>query len=137
METRFLIVGGFVAAVLSSAVAALLFLEPGARVAVVAVLVGAYATWGRSLAAALATGVMAWMFATGFLVNGLGVLSFSPDDLVRLAVLLAVGVSGYLLGAGPAMVRALGGATQAYAVRRRRSAAAPPRAAGTPYAPGA
>ncbi|MFI6499592.1 hypothetical protein [Nonomuraea typhae] len=134
---RFLIVGGFVTAVLSSAVAALLFPEPGARVAVVALLVGGYAMWGRSLVSALATGVTAWMFATGFLVNGLGVLSFSSDDLVRLAVLLGVGAAGHLLGAGPALVRALGGAIQAYAVRRRRSAAARPRAAGTPHAPGA
>ncbi|MFI6909842.1 hypothetical protein ACIBKY_51865 [Nonomuraea sp. NPDC050394] len=100
-----LVVGAFVTAVLSCAVAAPLFPEAAARTAVVALLVGAYSLWGRSPLVALAAAGMAWLFVTGFLVNGLGVLTFAEGDLVRLGVLVAAGIGGYVTGAAPAVRR--------------------------------
>lgn len=39
---------------------------------------------------ALAVGLSAWAFVTGFAVNALGQLTFAVPDLVRLAALVAV-----------------------------------------------
>ncbi|MBB5082640.1 hypothetical protein [Nonomuraea endophytica] len=100
-----LVVGAFVTAVLSCAVAAPLFPEAVARTVVVAVLAGAYSLWGRSLLVALAAAGMAWLFVTGFLVNGLGVLTFAEGDLIRLGVLAAAAIGGYVIGAAPGVRR--------------------------------
>ncbi len=100
---EFLLVGGFVSAVLSCAAAALAFSDIPDRVVTVAITVAVYATRGRSLISASATATMAWMFLTGFLVNDAGTLTFSPDDRVRLGILLATG----LLGGAVGVLRAL------------------------------
>ncbi|GLX09051.1 hypothetical protein Misp03_59770 [Microbispora sp. NBRC 16548] len=100
---EFLLVGGFVSAVLSCAAAALAFSDIPDRVVTVAITVAVYATRGRSLISASATATMAWMFLTGFLVNDAGTLTFSPDDRVRLGILLAIG----LLGGAVGVLRAL------------------------------
>ncbi|MEU7900393.1 hypothetical protein AB0B45_47120 [Nonomuraea sp. NPDC049152] len=89
---EFLIAGGFVVSVLSCAVIAPLFPGTASRVAAMAFLVSAYAMWGRSLVSALAAAAMAWMFLTGFLVNAIGLLTFSRADLVRLVALLGAGL---------------------------------------------
>jgi hypothetical protein len=44
-------------------------------------------------------GLAGWAFATGFVVNTLGVLTFAPSDLLRLAVFVAAAVTGRLGGA--------------------------------------
>lgn len=86
-----------------AAVAALL--PPGTpRVVAMALAVGAYAAWSRSLLAASATALMGWLFTTGFLVNGLGELSLTAPDLLRLGMFGGVALAGYGVAAvaGPA-----------------------------------
>ncbi|WP_204039709.1 hypothetical protein [Acrocarpospora phusangensis] len=73
--------------------------ETGTRVAVIAAVVGLFGGWARHMGAALLTGVIAWLFATGFLVNTVGLLTFTGPDLVRLAVLLGAAVTGGVYGA--------------------------------------
>ncbi|MBF8185037.1 hypothetical protein ITP53_04645 [Nonomuraea sp. K274] len=93
-----LIPAGFGAVLGGCAVAALAFPERTARVVVMAVAVGLFGVWARRLPAALATGVMAWCFATGFLVHGGGELAFGHDDLVRLAAFTVVAVMSWAGG---------------------------------------
>lgn len=88
----FLIPGGFALAVVACAGAA--FLPADWQIYAMAAAVGAYALWSRSALAGLATGVMAWFFTTGFLVNGAGELSFGGADLLRLGILMAPGLLG-------------------------------------------
>ncbi len=92
-----LLPAGFVCAVGACAVASLAFSESTARVVVMVVVVGLFGAWARRWPAALATGVIAWCFATGFLVHGGGELSFGADDLVRLAAYTAVALMGCAL----------------------------------------
>ncbi|XVQ85869.1 hypothetical protein ACQP2K_00070 [Microbispora siamensis] len=99
---EFLLVGGFVSAVLSCA-AALAFSDIADRVVTVAITVAVYAARGRSLISASATATMAWTFLTGFLVNDAGTLTFSSADMARLGILLATG----LLGGAVGVLRAL------------------------------
>ncbi|MFG1707858.1 hypothetical protein ACFLIM_32090 [Nonomuraea sp. M3C6] len=89
-----LLPAGFVFVVGACAVAALAFSEATARVSVMAVAVGLFGVWARRYLAALATGVMAWCFASGFLVHAEGELAFGRDDLVRLAAFVIVAVAG-------------------------------------------
>ncbi|MEU8276375.1 hypothetical protein ACFYOK_33785 [Microbispora bryophytorum] len=117
---EFLVVGGFVSAVLSCVAAALAFSDIPDRVVTVAIVVGVYAARGRSLVSASATAIMAWMFLTGFLVNDAGTLTFSPADMVRLGILLATG----LLGGAVGMVR--GDVGPALGVEHLPEAAMPP-----------
>ncbi|WP_155346096.1 hypothetical protein [Acrocarpospora pleiomorpha] len=80
--------------------------EIGTRVAVIAAVVGLFGAWARHMGAALVTAVMAWFFATGFLVNAAGLLTFVGQDFIRLTVLLGASITG-----------------GAYGVRARRRAA--------------
>ncbi|MGV9305617.1 hypothetical protein ACWDLG_19765 [Nonomuraea sp. NPDC003727] len=104
---EFMISGGFVVSVAACAAVAAL-LPPGTpRVAAMALVVGAYAAWSRSLLAASATALMGWLFTTGFLVNGLGELSLTAPDLLRLGMFGGVALAGYgvaLAGYGVAAV---------------------------------
>jgi hypothetical protein len=58
----------------------------------VAVLLTLTALWSPVLPrpAALLLGGTGWALATGFFVNGLGQLTFTPADLIRLAAYLGV-----------------------------------------------
>ncbi|MGW5683863.1 hypothetical protein [Nonomuraea sp. NPDC003754] len=101
---EFMISGGFVVSVAACAAVAAL-LPPGTpRVVAMALAVGAYAAWSRSLLAASATALMGWLFTTGFLVNGLGELSLTAPDLLRLGMFGGVALAGYGVAAvaGPA-----------------------------------
>ncbi|GGS97372.1 hypothetical protein ACFFV7_21740 [Nonomuraea spiralis] len=95
---EFLIVGGFVLSV--SACAAVSLVLPGDAVTLRVVVMGAvvpiYSFWSRSAVAGPATAVMSWFFATGFLVNGAGELTFASADVVRALVFLALGFAGGL-----------------------------------------
>ncbi|MER6950380.1 hypothetical protein ABT294_40810 [Nonomuraea sp. NPDC000554] len=93
-----LLPAGFICAVGTCAVASLAFSETAARVAVMAAAVGLFGSWARRYLAALATGVMAWCFATGFLTHAKGELAFGPDDLLRLAAFTAVALAGCAWG---------------------------------------
>lgn len=88
----FLIPGGFAVAVAACVGAS--FLPAEWQAYAMAAAVGVYALWSRNVLAGLATGVMAWFFATGFLVNGAGELTFGSADLVRLGILMAPGLLG-------------------------------------------
>ncbi|RBQ21048.1 hypothetical protein DP939_08320 [Spongiactinospora rosea] len=92
---------GFAAAAVACLVAAALVPagEPGARLVLVAVLVGGYAAAAADVPAALCTGLFAWLFVTGFLVNHAGHLVFSGvADLARLGVLVAAAAAGWVFG---------------------------------------
>ncbi|MEV1172305.1 hypothetical protein [Nonomuraea sp. NPDC049784] len=93
-----LLPAGFGFAVGACAVASLTFSETTARVALVGVAVGVFGAWARRYLAALATGVMAWCFATGFLAHTEGELAFGHDDLVRLAAFTVVALVGCAWG---------------------------------------
>ncbi|MFI7131603.1 hypothetical protein ACIBQ1_38415 [Nonomuraea sp. NPDC050153] len=92
-----LLPAGFACAVGGCVVASLAFSESTARVVVMAVVVGMFGAWARRYPAALATGVMSWCFATGFLVHAGGELAFGADDLVRLGAFTAVALMGCAL----------------------------------------
>ncbi|MFC4114496.1 hypothetical protein [Nonomuraea zeae] len=110
---EFLIPGGFGLSVLACAAVALTLPAPEVvpRAVVMGAVVAAYALWSRSVLAGLATGVMAWCFTTGFLVNAAGELTFTPGDLVRLTAFLALGLGG--------------GVPRAARARRRRTSRQP------------
>ncbi|SPL88612.1 unnamed protein product [[Actinomadura] parvosata subsp. kistnae] len=65
---------------------------------------GVFGAWAVRFLAALCAGVMAWCFATGFLVNAAGELTFGHADLVRLTAFMVVAVAGCACGQ---MLRAL------------------------------
>ncbi|MER6951785.1 hypothetical protein ABT294_48000 [Nonomuraea sp. NPDC000554] len=94
---EFLIAGAFALVVAACAVAALIVPAAEGVVALAAV-VGAFSIWSRHLVAGLASGAMAWCFATGFLVNDMGTLTFTAPDGVRLVAFLAVGAAGSAWG---------------------------------------
>jgi hypothetical protein len=50
---------------------------------------------------ALLLGLAGWAFATGFAVNTLGVLTFAPSDLLRLAVFVVAATAIGRLGRKP------------------------------------
>jgi hypothetical protein len=50
---------------------------------------------------ALLLGLAGWAFATGFAVHSLGVLTFSPPDLLRLAVFVVAATASGRLGRTP------------------------------------
>ena len=52
---------------------------------------------GLRPAPAVALGVIAWAFVTGFVLHGLGVLTFGRADLARLLLLVAAGLVGSLV----------------------------------------
>jgi hypothetical protein len=54
--------------------------------------VTALSSLALSRPAALLLGASGWALATGFLVNGLGALTFAADDLVRLGVYLSTAI---------------------------------------------
>lgn len=93
MRAYLLIPGGFVLSVLASATVSLV-LPADWRAVAVGGAVAVYALWSRSALAGLATGLMAWCFVTGFVVNAAGELTFAAPDLVRMLVFLAVGLVG-------------------------------------------
>ncbi|MGW0801486.1 hypothetical protein [Nonomuraea sp. NPDC002799] len=93
-----LLPAGFVLAVGACVVAAVAFAEISARVVLVTVAVGLFGVWARRYLAALATGVMAWCFATGFLVHAAGELAFQPDDLARLGTISVAALVGCACG---------------------------------------
>lgn len=99
MPLKFQIPAGFVVTVTGCALAAATL--PGGLpcVAAMAVVVGAFGLWSPGLTAASVTALMAWCFTTGFLVNDLGVLTFSPADLLRLGIFLAMATAGGAVGA--------------------------------------
>lgn len=99
---EFVIAGGFVASVAGCAATAMLLSDLPGRVAAMALVVGVYAMSVRSVVGALATAMMAWLFATGFLVNTEGTLTFSRADLLRLGLFLGAGLAGCLLSVRPA-----------------------------------
>jgi hypothetical protein len=111
----FLIPLGFVVVVAVCAAASLALPAGVVRVTAMGVAVVAFAGWARSLTAASATAVTAWFFATGFLVNAAGELTFASPDLVRLGAFAGAGLVGSAfavsrdLRAGPKRVR-----TEAY-----------------------
>lgn len=63
-------------------------LGPDERIGAVLVAGGALA-FGLPLAMTVWTGVVGWALVTGFVVNGLGTLTFTADDLVRLGCFAA------------------------------------------------
>ncbi|GAA3248508.1 hypothetical protein [Nonomuraea helvata] len=85
---------GFGCAVATCALASLTLFETTARVALMGVAVGVFGLWARRYLAALATGVMAWCFATGFLVHTEAELAFGHNDLVRLAAFTVIALVG-------------------------------------------
>ncbi|MFC4113161.1 hypothetical protein [Nonomuraea zeae] len=93
-----LIGGAFVLVALACATAALT-MSATAGVAVLAVTAATFSAWSRRLVVGPAIGVMAWCFATGFLLNGMGELTLTwPDDEARLLGFLAVGTVGSACG---------------------------------------
>ncbi|MFC4014093.1 hypothetical protein ACFOY2_43180 [Nonomuraea purpurea] len=88
-----LLPAGFVLGVGSCVVATVLS-GVAARLAVVAVAAGLYGAWARRWSAALATAVLAWCFATGFLVRGRGELTFTPDDLATMGEFVLTALAG-------------------------------------------
>jgi hypothetical protein len=94
---EFQIPAGFALAVVACAVAQAF---PGsvARLTVMGVATGAFAAWSRDHVAGLTTALAAWLFATGFLVNAEGELTFSRADAARLVVLLAAAIVGVACG---------------------------------------
>ncbi|WP_214321872.1 hypothetical protein [Nonomuraea sediminis] len=84
------------------AAAVMMFSDLPGRLAAMVIVVGVYAMSVRSVVGALATAVMAWLFATGFLVNAEGMLTFSRADLLRLGLFLGAGLAGCLLSVRPA-----------------------------------
>ncbi|MEZ0075922.1 hypothetical protein [Planotetraspora sp. GP83] len=101
-----LIPGGFAVVVLACAAVGALFpaAHTAARVTAMAVVTGVFGARARNLVATLVTAVMAAAFATGFLVNTTGELTFGGPDAARLVVFLAAG----LLGAAYGRLRDLG-----------------------------
>ncbi|MER7133087.1 hypothetical protein [Streptosporangium saharense] len=88
----FSLAGGLFATVTATALASLLF-TPGqvrGRLLVMALAVGAQALRVPRWPSALATALMAWLLATGFLVNTEAELTLDTDDLLRLCLLLLV-----------------------------------------------
>ncbi|SDJ73363.1 hypothetical protein [Nonomuraea jiangxiensis] len=85
---------GFACAIGACVTAALVFIETTARVALMVAAVGLFGVWARRCLPALAAGVMAWCFATGFLVHAKGELSFGTGDLFRLGVFAASALTG-------------------------------------------
>ncbi|WP_157520824.1 hypothetical protein [Herbidospora daliensis] len=67
------------------------------RVAAMAGLTAAIGLIVRRPAAAAAAGVIAWFLTTGFLVNGLGELTFTTGDWLRLGLLTGAGLVGAAL----------------------------------------
>ncbi|MFC7645961.1 hypothetical protein ACFQX6_39210 [Streptosporangium lutulentum] len=68
--------------------------EITARVLIMAIAVCGYAACGIRVTVSLATAVTAWLFGTGFLVNGAGELSFGGSDLLRLGLLVVAALGG-------------------------------------------
>ncbi|GII52537.1 hypothetical protein Pth03_09260 [Planotetraspora thailandica] len=65
------------------------------RILVLAVVLAVFAAWAGDLLAGLATAVMGWLVATGFLIGREGELRFTGmPDLARLAVLVAAVAAG-------------------------------------------
>ncbi|MEU1882750.1 hypothetical protein ABZ470_36050 [Streptosporangium sp. NPDC020072] len=88
----FSLAGGLFATVTATAVASLLF-TPGqvrGRLLVMAIAVGGQALRTPRWPAALATAVLAWLLATGFLVNTEAELTLDDHDLLRLFLLLLI-----------------------------------------------
>ncbi|MFI7537043.1 hypothetical protein [Streptosporangium sp. NPDC049376] len=88
----FSLAGGLFATVTATAVASLLF-TPGqvrGRLLVMAIAVGGQALRTPRWPAALATAVLAWLLATGFLVNTEAELTLDGHDLLRLFLLLLI-----------------------------------------------
>jgi hypothetical protein len=73
--------------------------EHMAGLAVLTVVVGAYAAAMRNTTGALITAAVSWMLFNGFVVHSLGDLAWEgANDAVRLAVLTGAAVTGTLIG---------------------------------------
>ncbi|GAA4575792.1 hypothetical protein [Planotetraspora kaengkrachanensis] len=100
-HTELLVAAGF-AVVVGGCLLATAIFPPGQTTGRIAVLAGVLAVFAARAAdpvAALATAVMGWLVATGFLVNQEGELRLAGwPDLWRLAVLVAAVVAGTLWG---------------------------------------
>jgi hypothetical protein len=96
-NTELLVAVGFAVVVGGCLVATAVF-PPGeivGRIAVLAIVLAVFAARAANPLAALATAVMSWLVATGFLVNREGELRFTGwPDLLRLAVLVAAVAAG-------------------------------------------
>ncbi|MFB9964848.1 hypothetical protein [Sinosporangium siamense] len=81
---------------MATALASVVFqgVDSTGRTAVMVLTVGMFAATGVSALAALATGVIAWLFTTGFLVNTAGELSLSASDALRLVALVCIAAAG-------------------------------------------
>ncbi|MDP9847418.1 hypothetical protein [Streptosporangium lutulentum] len=92
----FSLAGGFLVVVAATVTASLSFApaEITARVLIMAIAVCGYAACGIRVTVSLATAVTAWLFGTGFLVNGAGELSFGGSDLLRLGLLVVAALGG-------------------------------------------
>jgi hypothetical protein len=95
--TELLVAAGFVAVVGGCLLATAIF-PPGqtmGRIVVLAVVLAVFAAWATDVLAALATAVMGWLVATGFLVGREGELRFTGvPDLLRIATLVAAVAAG-------------------------------------------
>ncbi|WP_203978021.1 hypothetical protein [Planotetraspora silvatica] len=100
-HTELLVAAGF-AVVVGGCLTATAVFPPGeivGRIAVLAAVLCVFAARTADPLAALATAVMGWLVATGFLVNREGELRFTGwPDLLRLAVLVAAVAIGTLWG---------------------------------------
>ena len=94
---------GLAHAALLLTVALVVALHPpvGASLVLLVALALAAASW-LPLAAALLTGLSCWAVFTGFAEHRYGVLTLSPDDLLRLAAIVAVA------GAASVVTRSIG-----------------------------
>ncbi|MEU7899808.1 hypothetical protein AB0B45_44040 [Nonomuraea sp. NPDC049152] len=102
---QYLLPAGFAVSIVACSVAALLLPVGAVRVVAMLVAVVAFATWARSFTAAMATAAMAWMFTTGFLVNGTAELTITGTDAWRLAAFAAVGLVGWACGILPSVAK--------------------------------
>jgi hypothetical protein len=94
-----LLIGGAFVLVTLACAAVALTLSATAGMVAMAVAVGAFSAWSRRLVVGPAIGVMAWCFATGFLLNGMGELTLTwPDDEARLLGFMTVGTMGSACG---------------------------------------
>ncbi|SDH64137.1 hypothetical protein SAMN05421505_11987 [Sinosporangium album] len=92
---------GFTVVVMATALASLVFSQGdlAGRVLIMAMAVAGFALSGVRIGASLGTGVIAWMFTTGFLVNDAGELSLSTDDAARLVLFVVTALGGTAVAA--------------------------------------
>ncbi|GAB1821016.1 hypothetical protein [Herbidospora sp. RD11066] len=107
-----LIPAGAAMAVGAAVVVAVAVPDVTERVAAMAALTAVIGLVVRRPVAAGATACVAWLLMTGFLVNGMGELTFARADWLRLALLVVAGLVGAALRTpmplrGPARVPAV------------------------------